>query len=1058
MASTYVNDLRLNELATGDGAGTWGTTTNTNLELIGEAFSYGTEAITTNADTHATTIADGATDPGRSMYLKYTGTLDSACTITIGPNTISKMWFIENATTGSQNIIISQGSGANITIPPGDTKAVYSDGAGSGAAFFDAFASINVGALAGTSLDISGDIDVDGTTNLDIVDIDGAVNMATTALVTGVLTTTAATVFNGGFASNADSTLGTDKKVQFRDSAIYINSSADGQLDIVADTEIQIAATTIDINGAINASGEIIAASLDISGDIDVDGTTNLDIVDIDGAVDMASTLTVTGEITANGGIALGDSDKATFGAGDDLQIYHTGTSSVITDTGTGDLKIRANNLLLEAYATEDDYLTAIDGGAVTIFYDGSPKLATTSTGIDVTGTATMDGLTVDGTGSILLTATSGDSVSWDSSSSTDLKTTAILEGQANANLVLSADSSRNSYLWSNYVNTDLILGKRSYVNGANRNTNALKIASNGDISFYNTAGTSQALFWDASATSLGIGTTSPTSLLTLGTDTFSAAATNTSALYTSTTDGMVALADGYTWNTRGGIERMKIDSSGKVGIGTSSPATLLNIASIAAPTLRIENTDITLADGQVIGAVEFYKADSSGAGAGVIGGMQMLSSNSTGAETSLTFGTSKTADGNNIERMRIDSSGKVGIGTASPSDELTIRGAQFATTTLSIGDNSDRFRIGYLHASGLSSGLAAAQLGSDAYSDLLIAAPSNAASEIKLFTNASSGAPSERMRIDNSGNLLVGTTATTPWTNSTGTSADNGIALREDGILGVSAYKSTAGAGNVAYINRTNSDGGILAFSKDGTAVGSIKTFGSELYIESAGNKSGFRLQADAILPRKNEASSNGTIDLGNASNRFKDLYLSGNATHGTTPSSSASGVFTEAVGRTKYSRGSGTGGFGHLLFINGNGTVGSVTTSGSATAYNTSSDYRLKENVVAMSDATERLKQLKPSRFNFIADADTTVDGFLAHEVQDIVPEAITGTKDAMMDEEYEVTPAVLDDDGNVVTEAVMGTRSVPDYQGIDQSKLVPLLVKTIQELESRITALES
>jgi hypothetical protein len=90
MASTYVNDLRLNEMATGDGSGTWGTTTNTNLELIAEAFSYGTEVITTNADTHTTTIADGATDPGRSLYLKYTGTLDSACTITIGPNTFLK--------------------------------------------------------------------------------------------------------------------------------------------------------------------------------------------------------------------------------------------------------------------------------------------------------------------------------------------------------------------------------------------------------------------------------------------------------------------------------------------------------------------------------------------------------------------------------------------------------------------------------------------------------------------------------------------------------------------------------------------------------------------------------------------------------------------------------------------------------------------------------------------------------------------------------------------------------------------------------------------------------
>jgi hypothetical protein len=188
MASTYVNDLRLNEMATGDGSGTWGTTTNTNLELIAEAFSYGTEVITTNADTHTTTIADGATDPGRSMYLKYTGTLDSACTITIGPNTVSKVWIIENGTSGSQDIILSQGSGANITIPAGDTKVVYSDGAGAGAAFFDAFASINVGALTGTSLDISGDIDVDGTTNLDVVDIDGAVDMASTLAVAGVLT------------------------------------------------------------------------------------------------------------------------------------------------------------------------------------------------------------------------------------------------------------------------------------------------------------------------------------------------------------------------------------------------------------------------------------------------------------------------------------------------------------------------------------------------------------------------------------------------------------------------------------------------------------------------------------------------------------------------------------------------------------------------------------------------------------------------------------------------------------------------------------------------------
>jgi len=126
----------------------------------------------------------------------------------------------------------------------------------------------------------------------------------------------------------------------------------------------------------------------------------------------------------------------------------------------------------------------------------------------------------------------------------------------------------------------------------------------------------------------------------------------------------------------------------------------------------------------------------------------------------------------------------------------------------------------------------------------------------------------------------------------------------------------------------------------------------------------------------------------------------------------------------------------------------VGSVSVTASNTAYNTSSDYRLKENVDYSFDATARLKQLKPCRFNWIVDdTNTAVDGFIAHEVSSIVPEAITGTKDATKVQD------VFDSDG-----VKTGTETVPDYQGIDQSKLVPLLVKTIQELEARITALES
>tara|TARA_B100000768_G_scaffold8730_1_gene9053 strand:+ start:7536 stop:8663 length:1128 start_codon:yes stop_codon:yes gene_type:complete len=144
-------------------------------------------------------------------------------------------------------------------------------------------------------------------------------------------------------------------------------------------------------------------------------------------------------------------------------------------------------------------------------------------------------------------------------------------------------------------------------------------------------------------------------------------------------------------------------------------------------------------------------------------------------------------------------------------------------------------------------------------------------------------------------------------------------------------------------------------------------------------------------------------------------------------------------------------------IRFVHTATDVGSIDITTSATSYNTSSDYRLKEDVQPMSGATDRLKELKPVNFAWKADG-SRVDGFLAHEAQEVVPESVTGSKDAMQPEEYEVTPAVTDEEGNVTTEAVMGEREVPDYQGIDQSKLVPLLVATIQELEARITALEA
>jgi len=173
--ATYVNDLRLKEIATGDESGTWGTSTNTNLELIAEGFSYATvDPFDTDAD-KTETMADGATDPIRSLYLKVTSTatLTATRTLTLAPNTVSKVWIIENATTGGQSISISQGSGSTVTIPNGDVKAIYTDGAGATAAVTDAFANLKVTDAAQTnitsvgtlsSLTVSGDLTVDTTT------------------------------------------------------------------------------------------------------------------------------------------------------------------------------------------------------------------------------------------------------------------------------------------------------------------------------------------------------------------------------------------------------------------------------------------------------------------------------------------------------------------------------------------------------------------------------------------------------------------------------------------------------------------------------------------------------------------------------------------------------------------------------------------------------------------------------------------------------------------------------------------------------------------------------
>jgi hypothetical protein len=536
--ATYVNDLRLKEIATGDESGTWGTSTNTNLELIAEAFSYGTEVITTNADTHTTTIADGATDPGRALYLKYTGTLDSACTITIGPNTVSKVWIIENGTSGSQNIIISQGSGANITIPAGDTKVVYSDGAGAGAAFVDAFASLSV-----VDLKVQDDLTV-----TDDASIGGDATITGTLGVTGNITGTLAT-----------------------------------------------------------------AAQPNIT-----------------------SVGTLTG-LTTTGDINFGDDDKAIFGAGSDLQIYHSGSNSYITDSGTGSLYVQGSSNILLGSTTQSNLIIA-DGGAVTARYAGNNKLATTATGIDVTGAVDADKLSID-TGATNVTIDSGGIYNSLNTtgvtyvvSDTNAAAGLFAYGTAHATKPSTVEIKAGGSVRATITSTGNVgIGTTSPDNKVNIQESALsgRDASNGNTSLTLEHATDTGIqFFSATQTQLRFG---------------DAASTGAgSIIYEHGTDKLRLNTGAITSFETGGSERMRIGSNGHMLVNTTTDygqfVVETNVAGGNPAGLYIYSTDTVVDAGNVLGIFSYESDATVGDGTyflqfkdadGVIGSITSASSSS---------------------------------------------------------------------------------------------------------------------------------------------------------------------------------------------------------------------------------------------------------------------------------------------------------------------------------------------------------------------------------------------------------------------------------------------
>ena len=289
MASTYTTGFGIEKIGSGEQDGTWGTTTNHNFDILDRIASYKAVAITTNADTATLTVREASPGSGTEnlqdgMYrvIKFTGTLDSTCTITIAPNTAPAWFIIENATSGSQSIILSQGSGANVTVQNGKNAIIYCDGAGSGAAVVDALADLQVG-----TLEVTGAAAIDGALTGSST-IQGTTITATTAFVPdasdGAALGTTSLEFSDlyladgaviGFGDDQDVTLthvadtglllSSTDQLQFGDSGTYIHQSADGVLDLVSDTEIEINATTVDINGAVDVSGTLAAGITTLS-------------------------------------------------------------------------------------------------------------------------------------------------------------------------------------------------------------------------------------------------------------------------------------------------------------------------------------------------------------------------------------------------------------------------------------------------------------------------------------------------------------------------------------------------------------------------------------------------------------------------------------------------------------------------------------------------------------------------------------------------------------------------------------------------------------------------
>ena len=533
----------------------------------------------------------------------------------------------------------------------------------------------------------------------------------------------------------------------------------------------------------------------------------------------------------AGGDTLFADNEKAIFGAGSDIEISSNGTSGIIrTGNSSSDIRLESDNrIVICDRAFNETFAVFNDDGDVKLYHNGSKKFETTSTGINVTGTVTADGLTVaQSNPTITITDTDG-------STNTTLKT-------VGSNTELSNPSGGNLRFRTNASELE-----------------RMRISPDGDISFYEDTGTTAKFFWDASTERLGIGTTTVQADLHLGSASphidIGPSAGNrgkvgfdSNNVYIGSTSGTgeihfknnISSADSPHSS---GDTKMVITDSG-VGIGTSSPVNNSNRTTLGLQGVWGGQLDI------MVGSTVHAQFGTDNFSSGQSCRIQ--------SQDGIVF---KPSSG---EAMRIDSSGRVGIGTSTPSQKVEVSNNANSSTWLKVSntDTGTGAASGVLFGNNSGDTGAISLTSSSAGGNLFLRTLSTNA--LTLGTNNT-----ERMRIDSSGNLLVGKT-TLEYENT------DGHIFRNDGF-----QNSTRSSGNVNDFNRLTNDGEITRFSSDGTTAGRIGVTSNRIFIGS-GNTGIFfdNLTDNAIKPWNTDGTAtarDAAIDIGHEGERFKDLYLSG-------------------------------------------------------------------------------------------------------------------------------------------------------------------------------------